>query len=392
MNDLLRVGMVAGEISGDNLAASLIRSLSTRTRVECFGIGGPAMAAEGFDSWFHFSRLQVNGFVDPIKRLPELIHILLHTRNKLLAAKPDVFVGVDFNFFNLLLEGLVRKAGVPTVHYVSPSVWAWRRGRIRQIQRNVDLMLTLYPFETGIYAEHGIEACFVGHPKADELPLQAVPVAPIRRQLGLSSDSTVIAMLPGSRRSEVESSGRDFLAALVLCQQRLPSMEIVIGAANADRRLQIEALHRELAPSLRCTIVDDSLDAMRAADLVLVNAGTATLEAMLLKKPMVMSYRLGKLTYALVSRLVQTPFFALPNILAGTALVPEFIQDEATPEKLAEAVLKQLGGESDALLQSFAGLHKSLRRKGGERAAEAVLALCDARRRDGRKDGPSVST
>jgi len=376
----LTIALVAGETSGDNLGAPLIREIKRQHPEARFvGVGGPAMIAEGLDSWFDMDRLSVNGFVDPIKRLPELLNILLTVRSRLLASPPSCFVGVDFNFFNLLLEGLLKRRGIKTVHYVSPTVWAWRSGRIKAIARNVDLMLTLYPFETSIYEKNGIGVKFVGHPKAHEIDLQDgqsnKPQA--RRLLGYQADDQVVAILPGSRRSEVKYSGPDFFAAANMVRIAAPECKFIVAAANVRRKNQIGNLLQEMGLDDIKVVVGQSREVMTAADVVLVNSGTATLEALLLKKPMVMSYRLGPATYAFVSRLVKTEFFALPNILAGHELIPELIQDAATPRALSEAVLAMFNPEvRDKLVAEFDAIHQQLRLDSGDQAAQAVLALC----------------
>ncbi|XOV89999.1 MAG: lipid-A-disaccharide synthase [Pseudomonadota bacterium] len=375
-----RIALLAGEPSGDNLGGALMRALRQKAPGVVFvGIGGPAMQREGLESWIDMERLSVNGFVDPLLRLPDLLRILLSTRDRIIEAGVDCFIGVDFNFFNLLLERMLKQRGVRTVHYVSPTVWAWRRGRIRGIKKSTDLMLTLYPFETAIYEEHGIAVRFVGHPRADEIAPQqsGSDRATARHKLGLADDGPVVAVLPGSRGSEVKYTGEDFMRAMVLIARRLPAVRFVIPAANDRRRQQIEALVARFCSSLAVTIVNgQSTLAMQAADVVLVNSGTATLEAMLLKRPMVMSYRLGPMTYAVVSRLVQTRWFALPNILAGEALVPEFIQAAAQPENLASAVLEYLSHRDQAgLMARFDAIHRVLRRDAADQAALAVLGL-----------------
>jgi len=382
------VGMLAGEPSGDNLGAPLIRALRAASPgVKVCGVGGPAMINAGMESWFEMERLSVNGIVDPLLRLPDLLRILFSTRDQIIASGAQVFVGVDYNFFNLMLEGMLRKRGIPTVHYVSPTVWAWRSGRIKKIKRNVDLMMTLYPFETAIYRENGIDAIFVGHPKADEISPEFDVAAQVqaREQLGLIVDQPVLAVLPGSRSSEVKLSGQDFFAAAELCLKTMPELQLVIPAANPARKEQIEQLLELYPGASQAALVTlgQSQEAMRAAEAVLVNSGTATLEAMLLKRPMVMSYRLGEFTYAIVSRMMKTAYFALPNILAGRQLVPEFIQDAATPEALAEAVLQMFpAAEQAELLSSFHDIHLSLRKGAATEAAKAVLGLAESRGTD----------
>ncbi|MCB1693155.1 MAG: lipid-A-disaccharide synthase [Pseudomonadales bacterium] len=373
----LTIAILAGEPSGDNLGAPLIRAIKAKHPDARFvGIGGAAMIREGLESWVDMERLSVNGFVDPIKRLPELYRILMTTRDRVVAEAPDCFVGVDFNFFNLLLERMLRNRGVKTVHYVSPTVWAWRKWRIRSIAKSVDLMLALYPFETGVYEENGIDVAFVGHPKADEIDPSPVDKRLPREQLGLPADAPVVAVLPGSRGSEVAYTGPDFLNAAVLIAEAMPDARFVIPSANEKRKAQLEEMVARLESNISVAILDgDAMRAMQAADVVLVNSGTATLEAMLLKKPMVMSYRLGAMTYAIVSRLVTTPYFALPNILARRALVPELIQDRATPEALSAAVLDLLRQDGhDALFAEFDRIHTSLRRDAAASAAEAILS------------------
>lgn len=377
----LTVALVAGEASGDNLAAPLLKAIRRHVPDARFiGIGGGGMIKEGLECWTDIERLSVNGFVDPVLRLPELFKIIVGTRRKILDADVDCFVGVDFNVFNLLLERILKASGVKTVHYVSPTVWAWRKWRIRGIRKSTDMMMTLYPFETSVYKESGIGAQFVGHPKADEIdPDDGILGKPsARQQLGYACTDTIVALLPGSRGSEVKYSAPDFLAAAGLIAIKVPAVQFVIPAVNKRRRVQIEALVDGAAANLDIQIIDgNSTTAMQASDVVLVNSGTATLEAMLLKKPMVMSYRLGTITYAIVSRLVTTPWFALPNILAQKRLVPEFIQNDATPEALAAAVLNYLENpEQTALIAEFDRIHHTLRRNSAEQAALAILRLC----------------
>ncbi|MFT7466821.1 MAG: lipid-A-disaccharide synthase [Candidatus Pseudothioglobus sp.] len=381
MEKPLTIALVAGELSGDNLGAPLMRALRQRyPHVQFVGIGGPSMIQEGLVCWTDLDDLSVNGFVEPLKRLPSLLKILFNTRDNIVAAQVDCFIGIDFNFFNGLLEGMVKRRGVKTAHYVSPTIWAWRKGRIRTIKKHIDLMLTLYPFENAIYAENDIKSVFVGHPRADEIALDAGALGRLgaRQQLEIETGATVIALLPGSRASEISFSGPDFLNAAQLIQRQLGPVLFLLPAANERRAVQLAALLEVHGNNLDVKILQGQAEtAMLAADAVVVNSGTATLEALLLRRPMVMSYRLGALTYGLVSRLVTTPFFALPNILAGRAIIKELIQDEATPEALCAALLEAMEPARHAeIFVEYEQIHRALRRNAGEQAAMAILALC----------------
>ncbi|MFT7304990.1 MAG: lipid-A-disaccharide synthase [Candidatus Azotimanducaceae bacterium] len=384
------IAMLAGEASGDILGASLINGLKNiDPHVTCIGIGGPQMAEEGFASWIDLNQLSVNGFVDPFLRLPSLLKILIQTRNRIVEAKPACFVGIDFNFFNLLLAGMLKKRGIRTVHYVSPTVWAWRQGRVKSIAKKIDLMLTLYPFEVDVYHQAGMKAQFVGHPKADEIGLSEglTGKAAARGRFGFAEDDRVIALLPGSRGSEVKFSGPDFIGAATELTRLNRKTRFIVPAANEKRRQQVEELVIAQNGSINVKVIlGQSKLAMQSADVVLVNSGTATLEAMLLKKPMVMSYRLGAMTYALVSRMVKTPYFALPNILANKPLVEEYIQDAAKPETLAFAVNRLVDQDHTGLMAEYDQIHQTLRRDAGAEAAQAILNLI------GLTEGNHVST
>lgn len=374
----LTIGMVAGEASGDNLGRGLMAELKRRYPGARFlGIGGPGMLAEGLESLVPMDRLAVNGFVDPLRRLPELLRILRLLLRTFEGRRPDVFVGVDFNVFNLLLERRLRQRGVPTVHYVSPSVYAWRRGRIRRIARAADMLLTLYPFEPALYRDTPLRAVYVGHPLADAIDLDAGDDAhrrAARAELGLPEAGLVVGLLPGSRMSEIRLLGPVFLEAAARIAEYRPEARFVVPCVRpAIARWLAEATRRQ--PALR--IVPDHGNARRAlsaCDAALVKSGTSTLEAMLLRRPMVVSYRLGRVTYALVRRLLRTPYVALPNILAGRELVPELLQDRATPAALAAALLGELdkaGGDPEYLAE-FDRLHRELRCDADARAADAV--------------------
>lgn len=374
------IAMVAGEASGDILGSGLIRSLRKRyPNARFVGIGGEEMIAEGFHSLVPMERLSVMGLVEVLGRLRELFAIRARLMDYLLATPPAVVIGIDSPDFTLGVEERCRKAGIPTAHYVSPSVWAWRQKRIFRIARSVDLMLTLLPFEARFYEEHQVPVAFVGHPLAERVPME-VDTAGARDALGLDQDKPVLAILPGSRAGEVERLGGLFLETACKLQEVHPDLQLVVPCVNRDREVQVRALADALEVKLPLTVVRGrSREVMAAADVVLLASGTATLEAMLLKKPMVVGYRLSNLSYALVSRLVKVPWVSLPNLLAQEELVPELLQDNATPEKLAAAVLERLDNpqERERLQNAFTRLHHLLRRNADERAAEAVSVLIE---------------
>lgn len=383
MSDGISIGVVAGEASGDILGAGLMAALRQHfPNAFFFGVGGPQMLEQGFHSLYPQDRLAVMGLVEPLKRLPELLRIRRSLRQHFIDHPPSVFIGIDSPDFNLSLEGDLRRAGIPTVHYVSPSVWAWRQGRIKTIVRSVDLMLTLLPFEAAFYKEHGVPVEFVGHHLADQLPL-TVDTLGARRALNLDPQARIVALLPGSRGGEVKQMGELFLQAAALCLADEPSLQFVIPAATPDRYRQ---LHHQLSShqSLPVHLLQgQSRQAVAAADVALVASGTATLETLLLKKPMVVAYKMAFLTYLVLSRLVKSPYISLPNLLAGEALVPELIQQRATPEALAKEVLHFLHNEQAAarVRSAFAQMHVSLRRNASQRAAEAVIGLIAQDRR-----------
>lgn len=378
---MMRIGVVAGEASGDLLGARVLAALRMRfPGLVVEGIGGPLMEAQGLRSMFPLERLSVMGFVEPLKRLPELLRIRRSVYDHFDASPPDLFLGIDSPDFNLRLERRLRERGITTAHLVSPSIWAWRQGRIHSIKRAVDMMLCLFPFETAIYAEQGIPACFVGHPLADELSPQPDRTA-ARRALGLDSAPTTLALLPGSRGSEVRLLAPLFLQAARLLRQSDPGLALVLPAAGPARESELRQLlgsYRDLGVTV---VQGRSREVMAACDAVLVASGTATLEAALLKRPMVVAYRMGALSWLLLKWLVKTPYAALPNILAGRALVPELLQRAATPAALAAALRPLLAGGPAATRQlgAFEGIHRELCQDYGERAAEALSALVAGR-------------
>ncbi|WP_396022710.1 lipid-A-disaccharide synthase [Cupriavidus laharis] len=374
--------MVAGEASGDLLASLMLGGLKARLgdTVSYAGIGGKRMMAEGFVSHWPMETLSVNGYVEVLGSLREILATRRAIRDSLLANPPMCFIGVDAPDFNFGLEVPLRRAGIPVVHFVSPSIWAWRGGRIRTIARAVDHILCLFPFEPEIYAKAGIPATYVGHPLADVIPM--VPdVAGARAALGLPAGHRVVAVLPGSRQSEVRNLGATFFAAMAQMQRMDPNLAFVLPAASAPLRAIVESLHQQY-PELRLTIVDGkSHQAMEAADVVLLASGTATLEAALYKKPMVISYKVPWLTAQIMKRQGYLPYVGLPNILSGRFVVPELLQDDATPEALARETLLQLNDQGNIafLYEHFTRMHETLKCNTAQIAADVVIDLVRAR-------------
>lgn len=372
----LKVGIVAGEASGDILGASLIEALRKQyPQLQVEGIGGPRMIVAGCHSLFAMDRLSVMGLIEPLKRLPELLQIRRTLKQHFVEHRPDVFIGIDSPDFTLNIERYLKQQGIKTVHYVSPSVWAWRQGRIHGIKQSVDLMLTLFPFEQTIYEQHGIRVSFVGHPLADEFPLE-IDTAVYRRALGIATDKTCVALLPGSREAEVKLMAPVFLETAERCWQQKPGLQFLLPAANAARYRQLQRLLQ--GSKLPITLYEGrSHEVMGASDVVLMASGTTTLEAMLLKKPMVVAYKMAPLSHAIISRLLKTPFVALPNLLAQKMLVPERLQAQATAVQLAQDLMMALQDKKhrDQLQKEFAVLHEQLRCGAGDRAAKAIGEL-----------------
>jgi lipid-A-disaccharide synthase len=372
--------VVAGEASGDVLGAHVLRALRACVdELVIEGVGGPLMEAEGLRSLFPMERLAVMGLVEPLRRLPELLRRRWALYARFRENPPDLFLGIDAPDFNLHLEQRLRAAGIATAHLVSPSVWAWRQGRLRKIRRAVDLMLTLFPFEATVYREHGVPVTFIGHPLADEIPLVPDTVE-ARSRLGLEGAAPVLALLPGSRAAETRLLAPLFLQAARELRRRHPALRFVLPAASAARHAELGRVlenFRDLPVQL---LQGRSRDAMEAADAVLLASGTATLEAMLLKKPMVIAYRMAALSWWLISRLVRTPYAGLPNILAGRPLVPELLQDAATVPALVDAVDPLLSESADrrSQLAAYTAIHQQLRRDAGRQAAQCLLQLAGA--------------
>ncbi|WP_397449431.1 lipid-A-disaccharide synthase [Pseudomonas sp. NA-150] len=372
MAQILRIALVAGEASGDILGAGLMRALKIRhPSVEFIGVGGPLMEAEGMVSYFPMERLAVMGLVEVLGRLRELLAKRKELVRTLINEKPDVFIGIDAPDFNLNIELKLRRAGIKTVHYVSPSVWAWRQKRVLKIREGCDLMLTLLPFEAGFYEEKGVPVRFVGHPLADTIPLESDRAA-ARAEMSLG-DGPLVALMPGSRGGEVGRLGGLFFDTAERLLALRPGLQFVLPCASPERRAQVELLLQ--GRKLPVKLLDgQSHLALAACDAVLIASGTATLEALLYKRPMVVAYRLAPITYWILKRLVKSPYVSLPNLLAQRLLVPELLQEAATAESLAQTLLPLLDSGA-AQTAGFDEIHRTLRRDASNQAADAVLGL-----------------
>jgi lipid-A-disaccharide synthase len=376
----LTIGVVAGESSGDNLGAALIRAVRAREPLTRFvGVAGPAMQAEGCEALAPASELAVMGLFEVLHHLPRLWRLRGRVRRELLRLRPDLFVGIDAPEFNLNLAPALHAEGIRTVQYVSPQVWAWRPGRARRMARFLDLVLCLLPFERGVYDAAGLKAVFTGHPLADQFPLEPDQGA-ARRALGLHPGRPVVALLPGSRIGEVSRLADDFAAAAAWLAGRRPGLQFVAALADGQTRAMFEAALRACAPGLSVTlVVGRSREALTAASVVLVASGTATLEALLCKRPMVVAYRIGRASaFALRGLgLLKIPHFAQPNLLAGRRVVPELSQGEVTGPRLGQELERWLDApQAVAELEAeFATIHRQLRLGASERAADAILEL-----------------
>jgi lipid-A-disaccharide synthase len=377
MSKPLKVALVAGEASGDILGAGLMQALKVQhPMVEFVGVGGPRMEAQGLKSYFPQERLAVMGLVEVLGRLPELLGRRKRLLKTLLEVCPDVFIGIDAPDFNLDLALKLRRAGIRTVHYVSPSVWAWRQKRVLKIREACDLMLTLFPFEAKFYHDHQVAVRFVGHPLADTIPLVA-DRAEARALLNLPQDGLVVALMPGSRGGEVARLGELFLAAADRLRSMRPGIRFVVPCASPERRAQLEQMLT--GRDLPLTLLDGrSHEALAACNAVLIASGTATLEALLYKRPMVVAYSVAPLTFRILKRLVKSPYVALPNLLAQRLLVPELLQDAATPDAMAQ-LLSPLLDNGDRQTDGFDAIHRTLRCDASSQAADAVLELIGAR-------------
>jgi lipid-A-disaccharide synthase len=387
MSDPLVIGLVAGESSGDILGAALLEALRARVgSIEAFGIAGPRMRAAGCEAWADSNELAVMGLIEPLAHLPRLFALRRRLLRDMVRRRPHVFVGIDAPAFNIGLEAKLRAQGIATVQYVSPQVWAWRQGRVRSIAAACDLVLCLFPFETQFYSEHGVRAQFVGHPLADQIPLDT-DRGLARRELGLAPQGTVIALLPGSRLGEVRRLGEDFLRAAVWLQGQRPEATFIAPMASQQVREVFTAQRDRVAPGLALQLFDGhSQQSLIAANAVLVASGTATLETLLTRRPMVVAYRFSAVTAFLLRSLglVKVSHFSQPNLLTGKALVPEFLQEQVNGPALGQALLQQLSdAPAKARLQDeFLKVHRQLRIGAADRAAEAVLELLNERRVD----------
>ena len=369
--------MVAGEASSDQLAAHLIAALQKHLPdAQFYGIGGSKMQRQGFDSLWPAEMLAVRGYAEVLRHYWAITRMRRQLLRRLLNDKPDVFIGVDGSDFNLWLEKRLKAGGIATVHFVSPSIWAWRRSRMHKIVRSVSHILALYPFEPELYRGTGVKCSYVGHPLADLIPLK-IDQGAVRERLGIAAERPVIALLPGSRQSELHFMAETFIETAKLLLQRNPKLQFLVPLVSRETRLQFEtALWKLKADELPFTLIfGHAADAVAASDAVLVASGTATLETALVGRPMVIAYKMSPWSWYLMRHMGYLPWVGLPNILAGRFVVPEFLQDEATPENLAQALGNLLADRkaSAAIGRVFAGIHRLLRQDTAQKAADAVL-------------------
>lgn len=378
----LSLAVVAAEASGDLLAASVLDGLRAVGPLRAAGIGGPAMVERGFEAWWSIDELSVRGYVEVLREYPRLLRLRRQLRDRVLALRPDVFVGVDAPDFNLGLERWLRQRGVPTAHFIGPSVWAWRRERLSAIREAVGLMLLVFPFEKAIYDKAGIPAAYVGHPLADTIAPDADRAA-ARQTLGLPPEGTVIALLPGSRRAEIHYMAESFLGAADWIARRRPEVRFVLPAAGARQYEQLRALlARRGGPAQVLLVEGRSHEALAACDTGLIGSGTATLETALFGRPMVIAYRMATLSYLIMRRMGYLPWVGLPNILCRDGVVPEFLQDAATPEAMGAALLAQLDDPAlrERITGRFADLHGALRQDCASRCADELARYAERAR------------
>lgn len=374
----LKIAIIAGEHSGDILGADLITALKAQhPDAEFFGIGGPRMQAQGFNALFDMEELAVMGIVEVLGRLRRLLQVKREIVAALLKNKPDVFVGIDAPDFNLPVELSLKQAGIKTVHYVSPSVWAWRHKRIFKIAKATNMVLSLLPFEKAFYDKYQVPCTFVGHTLADTMPLEADKAA-AKAELGLDPAKPVLAIMPGSRSNEIKLLTADFLQAALLLQQQVPDIQFVTNMVTSAKAEQFNQIKQHIAPDLVIRqFTGQARQVLLAADATFITSGTATLEAMLAKCLMVVAYRANWLTYQIGRRLVKLKHFSLPNLLAGRGMVPELLQHAVTPHALVDAMLPQLTTSRDALLAEYTALHQSIKCDASVKAAQAILQVIE---------------
>ncbi|WP_333701112.1 lipid-A-disaccharide synthase [Vibrio hepatarius] len=376
MDRPLRVGIVAGELSGDTLGEGFIKAVKQQyPDAEFVGIGGPKMIAQGCQSLFDMEELAVMGLVEVLGRLPRLLKVKAELVKFFTDNPPDVFIGIDAPDFNLRLELDLKQAGIKTVHYVSPSVWAWRQKRIFKIEAATNLVLAFLPFEKAFYDQYKVPCEFIGHTLADSIPLVSEK-APARELLGLEQDKTWLAVLPGSRGSELKMLSQPFIETCQKLKQKYPELGFVVALVNQKRREQFEQTWQEFAPELEFKLVDDTArNVITASDAVMLASGTVALECMLIKRPMVVGYKVNAFTAFLARKMLKTKYVSLPNILADQELVKEFLQEECTVDNLAAEVERLLGEEGNQMVDKFTEMHHWIRKDADKQAAKAVLHL-----------------
>lgn len=369
----LRIALIAGEHSGDILGASLIKALkSYYPNAEFIGIGGARMRAEGFHAYFDMEELAVMGIVEVLGRLPRLLQVRKQILAELIAAKPAVFIGIDAPDFNLPVELKLKQAGIKTVHYVSPSVWAWRQKRIFKIAAATHMVLALLPFEKAFYDRFDVPCAFVGHTLADEMPVE-VDKSALKFELGLDPSRPLLALMPGSRTNEIKLLAADFFQAAALQRAKQPELQLVCNMVTVEKAQIYQQIKQQVAPDLPVTLlIGQARQTLQAADAVLIASGTATLEAMLAKTPMVVAYKTNWLTYQIAKRMVKVDYFSLPNLLANQPLVPELLQEAVTPASLDAALTPMFGEVGQHLQQTFTELHQQIRQDASAKAAAVI--------------------